>query len=128
MYDPLPVDIWALSMLYCHVVLPDLPWKRDPIPTDVLDDTFGIFSTEATIEQGLLPSLAGNHGTQDDSKPRLIDDEMVRGTINSLVSLLPEESRQIIGRMLEPNPKKRAKWSEILVDEWVRRLSCQYDT
>lgn len=36
-----------------------------------------------------------------------------------LLRLLPRESRHIIGRMLEVDPKKRATLEEILVDKWV---------
>jgi serine/threonine protein kinase len=37
-----------------------------------------------------------------------------------LLRLLPRESRHIIGRMLEVDPKKRATLEEILDDKWVR--------
>ena len=36
-----------------------------------------------------------------------------------LLRLLPRESRHIIGRMLEIDPRKRATMSEILDDPWV---------
>lgn len=36
-----------------------------------------------------------------------------------LLRLLPRESRHIIGRMLEIDPKKRATLAEILNDKWV---------
>ncbi|KAK3390574.1 kinase-like domain-containing protein [Podospora didyma] len=44
--------------------------------------------------------------------------ELVRGPWR-ILRLLPRESRNIIGRMLELDPKKRAKMSEILEDPWV---------
>ncbi|KAK0715643.1 kinase-like domain-containing protein [Lasiosphaeris hirsuta] len=44
--------------------------------------------------------------------------EVVRGPWR-ILRLLPRESRHIIGRMLELDPKKRAKMSEILDDPWV---------
>jgi len=37
-----------------------------------------------------------------------------------LMRLLPRESRHIIGRMLEIDPKKRATMEEILEDKWVK--------
>ncbi|KAL5387133.1 hypothetical protein DPSP01_003743 [Paraphaeosphaeria sporulosa] len=37
-----------------------------------------------------------------------------------LLRLLPRESRHIIGRMLEVDPKKRATLEEILEDKWVK--------
>jgi serine/threonine protein kinase len=36
-----------------------------------------------------------------------------------LLRLLPRESRHIVGRMLEINPKKRATLDEIIEDKWV---------
>jgi serine/threonine protein kinase len=36
-----------------------------------------------------------------------------------LLRLLPRESRHIIGRMLEVDPKKRATLDEIIEDKWV---------
>jgi len=36
-----------------------------------------------------------------------------------LLRLLPRESRHIIGRMLEVDPRKRATMEEILEDKWV---------
>lgn len=44
--------------------------------------------------------------------------EVVRGPWR-ILRLLPRESRHVIGRMLEIDPKKRAKMSEILDDAWV---------
>ena len=36
-----------------------------------------------------------------------------------LLRLLPRESRHIIGRMLEVDPKNRATLQEIVLDPWV---------
>ncbi|KAK4233598.1 kinase-like domain-containing protein [Achaetomium macrosporum] len=44
--------------------------------------------------------------------------EVIRGPWR-ILRLLPRESRYVIGRMLELDPKKRAKMSEILDDPWV---------
>jgi serine/threonine protein kinase len=44
--------------------------------------------------------------------------EVIRGPWR-ILRLLPRESRYIIGRMLELDPKKRAKMGEILEDPWV---------
>lgn len=50
-----------------------------------------------------------------------------RQTVSSLVTLLPQESRHIIMRMLEPDPKLRAEWPEIWADRWVSSIVCQSD-
>ncbi|GAB1318598.1 Nitrogen permease reactivator protein [Madurella fahalii] len=44
--------------------------------------------------------------------------EVVRGPWR-ILRLLPRESRHVIGRMLELDPKKRAKMHDILDDPWV---------
>jgi serine/threonine protein kinase len=44
--------------------------------------------------------------------------EVVKGPWR-LLRLLPKESRHIIGRMLEIDPKNRAKLPEVLADDWV---------
>lgn len=44
--------------------------------------------------------------------------EVIRGPWR-ILRLLPRESRHVIGRMLEIDPKKRVKMGEILEDEWV---------
>jgi serine/threonine protein kinase len=44
--------------------------------------------------------------------------EIIRGPWR-ILRLLPRESRHVIGRMLELDPRKRAKMSEILDDPWV---------
>lgn len=45
-----------------------------------------------------------------------------------LLRLLPRETRHIIGRMLELDPKKRADMDEILADPWVQNaLVCRQE-
>lgn len=44
--------------------------------------------------------------------------EVIRGPWR-LLRLLPRHSRHIIGRMLQIDPKKRAKMPEILEEDWV---------
>lgn len=44
--------------------------------------------------------------------------EVIRGPWR-ILRLLPRESRHVIGRMLDLDPKTRAKMSEILDDPWV---------
>lgn len=44
--------------------------------------------------------------------------EVIKGPWR-LLRLLPRESRHIMGRMLEIDPKKRATMSEVLDDPWI---------
>ncbi|MCJ1294974.1 serine/threonine protein kinase [Xylographa carneopallida] len=121
-YDPRPVDIWALAMSFCRMLLPNLPWKTMPVPCDALEDHFGLFSWQAMRElrQG-TPSSSSQKcrtiATPDETK-------VIGAIVSSLLRQLPPESSHIIGRMLEPRPEDRAGWSEILGDEWVSRIRC----
>jgi len=64
-----------------------------------------------TIKSEHAPN--GNGTTEGDKKP-----EVIKGPWR-LLRLLPRESRHIIGRMLEIDPKKRATMAEVLEDPWV---------
>lgn len=51
----------------------------------------------------------------------------IKGPVR-LLRLLPRETRHIIGRMLELEPKKRATMDEILADPWVQNsLVCRQE-
>jgi len=73
-------------------------------------------SEEAKAETPKTPSTPGTDGNTTAPAPE--KKEVVRGPWR-ILRLLPRESRHIIGRMLEIDPKKRAKMSEILDDPWV---------
>ncbi|KAK3324127.1 kinase-like domain-containing protein [Cercophora scortea] len=61
---------------------------------------------------------SGSTHTAGTGEPAGERKEVVRGPWR-ILRLLPRESRNIIGRMLELDPKKRAQMSEILDDPWV---------
>jgi serine/threonine protein kinase len=54
--------------------------------------------------------------------PGDVKPEVIKGPWR-LLRLLPRESRHIIGRMLELDPKKRATMEEVLADPWVSGTS-----
>jgi serine/threonine protein kinase len=60
-------------------------------------------------------SANGSNGAivEPEKKP-----EVIKGPWR-LLRLLPRESRHIMGRMLEIDPKKRATMGEILDDPWI---------
>lgn len=58
------------------------------------------------------------YGEASTSTPSGEKKEVIRGPWR-ILRLLPRESRHVIGRMLEIDPKKRAKMEEILEDNWV---------
>lgn len=57
-------------------------------------------------------------GEASTSTPSGEKKEVIRGPWR-ILRLLPRESRHVIGRMLEIDPKKRANMEEILEDNWV---------
>lgn len=71
---------------------------------------------ETTKSETPTSSTANAAGSGE--KPK----EVIRGPWR-ILRLLPRESRHVIGRMLEIDPKKRAKMPEILEDVWVSNTS-----
>lgn len=67
---------------------------------------------EHSTTEAAASSTTGTSGTGE--KPK----EVIKGPWR-ILRLLPRESRHVIGRMLEIDPKKRAKMPEILEDSWV---------
>lgn len=54
--------------------------------------------------------------------------EVIKGPWR-LLRLLPRETRHIIGRMLEIDPRKRATMAEVLDDPWIKgTVICRQDT
>ncbi|MCJ1322919.1 serine/threonine protein kinase [Xylographa vitiligo] len=121
-YDPRPVDIWALAISFCRMLLPDIPWKTMPVPCDALDDHFGLFSLQAMRELRQGTPQPSSQKCRTIAKPQ--DTKVISAIVGSLLRQLPPESSHIIGRMLEPRPEDRAGWSEILGNEWVSRIQC----
>jgi len=70
----------------------------------------------------------GNNSSEPVSKQSSTADQAtIKGPLR-LLRLLPRETRHIIGRMLELDPKKRATMEEILKDPWVENsLVCRQD-
>ncbi|MCJ1395316.1 serine/threonine protein kinase [Xylographa bjoerkii] len=121
-YDPRPVDIWALAMSFCRMLLPAVPWKTMPVPCDTLDDHFGIFSWQTVHE--LRRETLQSRSQKCRTIAKLDDTKKISTIVGSLLRQLPPESSHIIGRMLEPRPEDRAEWPEILGDKWVSRIQC----
>ncbi|KAM0716877.1 hypothetical protein Q7P37_006729 [Cladosporium fusiforme] len=79
-----------------------------------------------------------HHNDQQQQQPRTepasrqsTNSESSSGTIKGpmrLLRLLPRETRHIIGRMLELDPRKRATMDEVLADPWVQNaLVCRQE-
>ena len=140
-YDPQPADIWSLAIIFCCMSLRRFPWKlprmtdnsyklfaSTPTPgTDIrrLSDAPSKSTTDLNTPardavadvtpQSTTPSAAtGPHGSAEaEKKP-----EVIKGPWR-LLRLLPRESRHIMGRMLEIDPRNRATMGEVLKDPWV---------
>jgi serine/threonine protein kinase len=46
-YDPRPVDIWAMAIMYAQMALPTVPWRSKM----GIDDDFALFTPEAVEKQ-----------------------------------------------------------------------------
>lgn len=79
-----------------------------------------------------------HHHHHNDQQPRTepasrqsTNSSSEQGTIKGpmrLLRLLPRETRHIIGRMLELDPRKRATMDEVLADPWVQNaLVCRQE-
>lgn len=145
-YDPRAADIWSLAIIYCCMVLRRFPWKM-PRVTDNSYKLFASPPSPGTdirrLENGQLPQHAPElskaakeaHEAELAQAEKKLSDreksnaaaaghfekkspEVIKGPWR-LLRLMPRESRHIIGRMLEIDPKKRALMQEILADPWV---------
>lgn len=140
-YDPQPTDIWSLAIIFCCMSLRRFPWK---IPR-MTDNSYKLFAspptpgTEMRRASDLPPSKSASQltdvpardteavpqrassGAVNGSEPANGEEkkpEVIKGPWR-LLRLLPRESRQIIGKMLQIDPKQRATMSDILDDPWV---------
>ncbi|KAL9099304.1 MAG: hypothetical protein Q9187_009516, partial [Circinaria calcarea] len=80
---------------------------------------------EKSSSEVALPNQAGGSenqppSTSSGSRPDTpnVKQEVIKGPWR-LLRLLPRESRVIMGRMLEVNPRKRATLEEMLEDPWI---------
>ncbi|KUJ16366.1 Pkinase-domain-containing protein [Mollisia scopiformis] len=142
-YDPQPADIWSLAIIFCCMSLRRFPWKM-PRMTDNSYKLFASPPTPGTDLRRISDTPAPSKSTNDldtpardavpESKPTTPKAELPPNTSNGalapvkpevikgpwrLLRLLPRESRHIMGRMLEIDPKKRATLEEVLADPWV---------
>jgi serine/threonine protein kinase len=145
-YDPQPTDIWSLAIIFCCMSLRRFPWKlprmtdnsyklfaspptpgteirriSEPVPSRSTTDV------QHTIERDTEPESgheSRHHSESHNNTSRASLDgaekkpEVIKGPWR-LLRLLPRESRHIIGRMLQIDPRDRATLAEVLDDGWV---------
>ncbi|KAI7788388.1 hypothetical protein LA080_010721 [Diaporthe eres] len=92
--------------------LHDMP-QRDMFPHDPEDKGKSGQNGDKASQREDKPSGEASTSTSTGEKK-----EVIRGPWR-ILRLLPRESRHVIGRMLEIDPKKRANMEEILEDNWV---------
>ncbi|CAN6622569.1 probable serine/threonine-protein kinase Rtk1p [Trichomonascus vanleenenianus] len=113
-YDPRCVDIWSIAIIFCCMTLRRFPWKAPKIS----DNSFRLFASSPGEEPIIRPIKS------NDSQPHT----QIKGPWR-LLRLLPRESREIIGQMLDLNFNKRAHMEEIVADDWVQSLQmCTLDS
>ncbi|CAR24053.1 putative serine/threonine protein kinase RTK1 [Lachancea thermotolerans CBS 6340] len=99
-YDPRPVDVWSVAIMFYCMTLRRFPWKA---PRDKYQ-SFRLFCEETDNEK-----------------------DPTRGAYR-LLKLLPRHSRHIIGQMLQLDPRKRILMNEVMADPWVVSIeSCELD-
>jgi serine/threonine protein kinase len=86
------------------------PSSRNPSPSRAPSVPAGVTGAQRGHNH---TASTGTTASSPEKKP-----EVIKGPWR-LLRLLPRESRHILGRMLEINPRQRATMSEILEDPWV---------
>lgn len=104
------------------------PWKAPRLS----DNSYRLFVSPPDANQDQLlaasrsQSLKASTDANGDAAPP-VNQQQIKGPMR-LLRLLPRETRHIIGRMLELDPRKRATMEEILADPWVQNAYvCRQD-
>lgn len=148
-YDPQPTDIWSLAIIFCCMTLRRFPWKAPRVsdnsyklfvspPNDGPRPITGPLRPASDLiahaghdhrpsgsqsePASRHPSTEATASSEHKSSASTANSQQASQTIKGpwrLLRLLPRESRHIIGRMLEIDPKKRATLDEIIEDKWV---------
>lgn len=127
-YDPRPVDIWSVAIIFACMILKKFPWK---IPK-LRDNSFKLFcsgrdcdSLSALVTRAPDPPSYDNLDTpttpnsKDKSANNAADPNNTTIGPQRLCHSLPEESQDILRRMVELAPACRANIDEIMEDPWI---------
>lgn len=144
-YDPRPVDIWSVAIIYCCMMLKKFPWK---VPK-LIDNSFKMFATrndgvsfsdallktkeQRAEEAAGLNDFASVHGAIDEVAELMdppIGANVVEGNPHTsnetgagrLLLALPEDCRELIGRMVDLAPACRISVEECFEDEWLKSV------
>lgn len=128
-YDPRPVDIWSIAMIFVCLTIKQFPWK---IPK-LKDPSFKLFCSgrdcdslsQLVAKPALPPQYYEVVDTPESSNNPSNPDDLKIGP-QSLLHKLPEASRNVIGRMIELAPARRASIEEIMEDPFVKSIKMCY--
>ncbi|CCF58816.1 hypothetical protein KAFR_0F02190 [Kazachstania africana CBS 2517] len=100
-YDPRPVDIWSIAIIYYCMICKKFPWKA---PKESFNN-FRLFIDDPDDE-----------------------DDVSKGP-QRILRVFPKEMTELLGSMFELDPKKRISIEKILENEVVRSIeSCSEDS
>lgn len=143
-YDPRPVDVWSVAIIYCCMMLKKFPWK---VPK-LIDNSFKLFATRndgvpfseallKTKEQRAeevvgLNDFTAMHDAIDEAAESVgtIQNGTADGSAHTsnevgagrLLLALPEDCRPLIGRMVDLAPACRISVEECFEDEWLKSV------
>lgn len=143
-YDPRPVDVWSVAIIYCCMMLKKFPWK---VPK-LIDNSFKLFATRndaVPFSEALLKTkeqrAEDSSGLNDYSSIHDAIDEVAEtdgvaasatdGNAHTssetgagrLLLALPEDCRPLIGRMVDLAPACRISVDECFEDEWLKSIN-----
>lgn len=139
-YDPRPVDVWSVAIIYCCMMLKKFPWK---VPK-LIDNSFKLFATRndgIPLNETLLQTkeqraeAAGTDFSNEIINETIEVEAPANGTIEGsahtsneigagrLLLALPEDCRPLIGRMVDLAPACRISVEECFEDEWLKSVN-----
>lgn len=130
-YEPQRADIWSLAIIYFSMTMRRFPWK---VPCQT-DDFFSLFTKIPNVDESGYDELRqledGSLSTHppDEVRSSSSRNAILWGQIYGpwrLLRMLPAESRQIIGRMLDVDPNRRPTIDQVLQSQWICEIpACQ---
>ncbi|ODV72128.1 serine/threonine protein kinase NPR1 [Cyberlindnera jadinii NRRL Y-1542] len=138
-YDPRPVDIWSVAMIYCCMTLKKFPWKVPKLS----DNSFKMFCSGRDCDSlsALLtrtpppppidePLTIGKPISEDQSNATSSEPQQESASMHTsnligearLLQALPGHTRNVIGRMVDLAPACRASIDDVMADAWVQSI------
>lgn len=98
MYDPRPIDIWSLAIIFYCLIMKKFPWKAPRISFN----SYRLFCEDPDDE-----------------------DDISKGPMR-LLNCLPRESQDVIRQMLQLDPSQRFDIQQVAEEPWVQKISCSH--